>query len=161
MSWAVLDVDGVLADIRHRLNFVQSKPKNWDAFFNAAPRDGVLPEGLARSTELAVNHDIVYLTGRPERCRDDTLTWLSKHGFPGGELVMRPDTDRRPARVFKAAQLRRLSQRQDVAVVVDDDRAVVDVLLEDGYNVELATWMDESGPQQDSLFEAQEREGRT
>jgi hypothetical protein len=161
MSWAVLDVDGVLADVRHRLHHVQSKPKDWSAFFAAAPDDGVLTDGLARSVELAARHDIAYLTGRPERCRTDTLTWLAEHGFPDGELLMRPDTDRRPARLFKLGQLRRLSQRQDVAVVVDDDQAVVDVLLAEGYNVEHATWMDESAPQQDSLFEAQEREGRT
>ena len=46
-------------------------------------------------------------------------------------------------------------------MVVDDDHAVVDVLRTEGYNVEHATWMNESEPQQDSLFEAQEREGRT
>ena len=51
---------------------VQSRPKDWDAFFAAAPRDGVLPEGLARTRELAEQCDLVYLTGRPERCRRDT-----------------------------------------------------------------------------------------
>ena len=161
MSWAVLDVDGVLADVRHRLHHVQSRPKNWDAFFAAAPEDTVLTEGLARAHELAGQHDIVYLTGRPERCRADTLSWLARHGFPDGELVMRADIDRRPARLFKAGQLHRLGQRQEVSVVVDDDGAVVEALREEGYNVEQAAWMDESAPQQDSLFEAQEREGRT
>lgn len=161
MPWAILDVDGVLADVRHRLHHVQSRPKNWDAFFAAAPDDGVLAEGLSRSRELSQAHDLVYLTGRPERCRSDTLTWLSEHGFPDGDLVMRSDADRRPARLFKVGQIGRLARRQDVAVIVDDDHSVVQALREHGYTVELATWMDESKPQQSSLFEAQERDGRT
>jgi hypothetical protein len=161
MPWAVLDVDGVLADVRHRLRHVQSRPKDWDAFFADAPADAVLAEGLTRAQQLSADHDIVYLTGRPERCRQDTLTWLADHGFPEGSLVMRADTDRRPARLFKAGQLRRLADQQEVSVVVDDDHAVVEVLRAEGFNVEHATWMDESEPQQDSLFEAQEGEGRT
>lgn len=30
---AVFDIDGVLADVRHRLPHVQGRPKDWDAFF--------------------------------------------------------------------------------------------------------------------------------
>ena len=161
MPWAVLDVDGVVADVRHRLRHVQSAPKDWDAFFGAARDDGVLADGLARAKELEADNDIVYLTGRPERCRQDTLTWLAEHGFPEGDLVMRSDSDRRPARLFKSGELRRLAREQEVALVIDDDHAVVEVLRGQGYNVELATWMHESAPQQDSLFQAQEREGRT
>ena len=161
MAWAILDVDGVLADVRHRRRFLESHPKNWDAFFAAAPEDGVLAEGLSRAQELANTHDIVYLTGRPERSRSDTETWLSQHGFPEGRIVMRSDSDRRPARLFKIGQVRRLSRRQVVAVVLDDDPAVIDALDAEGYAAELVTWMDESEPQQSWLFEAQERDGRT
>jgi hypothetical protein len=161
VAWAIVDVDGVLADVRHRLHHVEGRPKDWDAFFAAAPGDAVLEAGRDRSRELAEQSDLVYLTGRPERCRDDTLTWLTTHGFPSGELVMRPDTDRRPARFFKLGQIRRLSRTQDVAIVVDDDAAVVQTLRDEGYNVEHATWMTESEEQQGSLFEAQEGEGRT
>ena len=45
---AVFDVDGVLADVRHRLRFVERSPKDWDAFFSAAVDD----PPLARSNEL-------------------------------------------------------------------------------------------------------------
>ena len=161
MTWAILDVDGVLADVRHRLRHVQGRPKDWDAFFEAAPEDGVLTDGLERAHELATKHEVTYLTGRPERCRADTLHWLRAHGFPEADLVMRPDTDRRPARLFKVEQVRRLARRQPVAVVVDDDAAVVDALRSAGFDVEHATWMTETEPQQTSLFDAPERDGRT
>ncbi len=73
---AVLDIDGVLADVRHRLHHLERRPKDWAAFFAAAPRDPLLPEGAAVAAQLAPDHDVVYLTGRPERCRRDTLAWL-------------------------------------------------------------------------------------
>lgn len=161
VTWAILDVDGVLADVRHRLRHVQGRPKDWDAFFAAAPEDAVLPDGLSRARDLAAEHDVTYLTGRPERCRADTVHWLQSHGFPEADLVMRPDRDRRPARLFKVEQVRRLAKQQPVAVVVDDDAAVVEALRSAGFEVEHATWMVETEPQQASLFDAQEREGRT
>ena len=43
---AVFDIDGVLADVRHRLHHVTARPKDWDAFFGAAPDDPPLREGL-------------------------------------------------------------------------------------------------------------------
>ena len=161
MGLAVLDIDGVLADVRHRLRHVNRRPKDWDAFFAAAPLDTPLPEGLSRATELAARGDIVYLTGRPERCRLDTETWLASNGFPVARVVMRRDSDRRPARMFKLDEVRRLAASDAIDIVIDDDALVIDTLTSAGFSVEHAQWMPESAPQQTSLFEAQEREGRT
>lgn len=161
MGLAILDIDGVLADVRHRLRFVESRPKDWDAFFAAAPGDTPLAEGLTRANDLADGGDVVYLTGRPERCRKDTERWLSEHGFPSGRLIMRPDHDRRPARLFKVDEVRRLARSTSVDIVIDDDALVVDALSAAGFPTEHAQWMDADAPAQDSLFDAQEREGRT
>jgi hypothetical protein len=161
MGLAVLDIDGVLADVRHRLPHVHRRPKDWDAFFAAAPDDAPLTEGLKRASELAARGDIIYLTGRPERCRLDTETWLAGHGFPSAIVLMRPDTDRRPARLFKLDEVNRLATSATIDLVVDDDALVIDTLRSAGFPVEHAEWMAETQPQQASLFEAQEREGRT
>jgi hypothetical protein len=161
MGLAVLDIDGVLADVRHRLRYVQQRPKDWDAFFAAAPDDAPLADGLERALTLHEHGAIVYLTGRPERCRTDTERWLRQHGFPAAEVLMRPDRDRRPARQFKLDQVRHLAVTSTVDVVIDDDALVVDTLVAAGFTVEHAQWMPEDGPQQASLFDAQEREGRT
>lgn len=161
MGLAVLDIDGVLADVRHRLSHVLRRPRDWDAFFAAAPLDALLPEGLNRATELAARGDIIYLTGRPERCRPDTETWLTNNGFPNAGVLMRPDTDRRPARMFKLDEVRRLAATATIDLVVDDDVLVVETLIAAGFSVEHAQWMPETEPQQASLFDAQEREGRT
>lgn len=180
---AVFDIDGVLADVRHRLHHVAARPKDWDAFFAAAPEDPPLPEGLAAvATARDAGQVVLYVTGRPERCRADTLAWLAAHGLPAGELVMRDDADRRPARVTKLAALRRLSRRVRVEVFVDDDAAVVAMVRGAGFPVRHAEWMARpagpaaggpaaggpaaGGPNgmpsaQDVLFEIQEAEGRT
>ena len=154
---AIVDLDGVVADVRHRLGHLESRPKDWDAFFAGIPDDPPLAEGLAVVAQLAPDHEIVYLTGRPERTRDATVAWLERHHLPQGRLVMRRDGDRRPARVTKPALLRQLSPGRRIAVVVDDDPQVCAALERDGWAVLRADWMS-SAPQ---LHTAQERDGRT
>jgi phosphoglycolate phosphatase-like HAD superfamily hydrolase len=154
---AVFDVDGVLADVRHRLRHVERRPKDWEAFFAAAVDDPPLAEGVALARESARECEVVYVTGRPERCRADTLAWFARHGLPDGELRMRRERDRRPARVAKPELLRTLATGRTVAVVVDDDPQVCDAYERAGWRVLRATWM----AAEPTLFEAQEAEGRT
>jgi hypothetical protein len=154
---AVIDIDGVLADVRHRLVHVTSRPKDWGAFFAAAPDDPLLPEGLAVVEELAREHEIVYLSGRPERCRQDTLEWFARHDLPAGELLLRRPGDYRPARVTKVEALEVLSERARVDVLVDDDDLVCAAARQAGYAVFHADWMTDHA----ALFEAQEVDGAT
>src|SRR3712207_6881076 len=109
---AVFDVDGVLADVRHRLHHVERRPKDWNAFFAAALDDPPLAQGVALARASAEDCDVVYVTGRPERCRADTLTWFARHGLPPGELRMRDDRDRRPARLRSEEHTSELQSRQ-------------------------------------------------
>lgn len=154
---AVFDLDNTLADTAHRQRFLQSRPKDWDGFFAAAPQDPPLAEGVALAVESAQECDIVYLTGRPERCRADTLEWLAAQGLPEGRLYMRGDTDRRPARLTKLATLRRLARGREIRVLVDDDELVCDDAEREGFTVLRARWATPST----ELKVAQEREGRT
>ena len=55
---AVFDIDGVLADVSHRLHYLQSYPQRWDRFFAAADRDPLLAEGAARLRAALVDHDV-------------------------------------------------------------------------------------------------------
>lgn len=158
----VFDVDGVIADVRHRLHHVERKPKNWPAFFAAMDDDGPLPEGVAMAQRYAdEGHRIAYLTGRNERYRELTLAWMRRHGLPEGRLVMRREDDRRPARVFKPQALSRLAREGEIVAVVDDDTSVVEVLRHEGWPVVLADWMRADEAEQETLFDAQEVDGRS
>jgi hypothetical protein len=147
----------VVADVRHRLHHLNRRPKDWGRFFASAARDPALTEGVELALEYAQSHVLVWLTGRPEHLRPVTSTWLAKYGLPNELLFMRPNGDHRPARAFKASQLKALSRESTIDVVVDDDPEVVADLRALGYPVRLADWV----PHDRTLREAQEREGKT
>lgn len=152
---AVFDIDGVLADVTHRLHHLDVN--RWERFFTAADRDPLLEEGARRLRAALAEHDVVYLTGRPERNRRLTERWLARHGLPTEPLYMREDDDYRPARWVKREVLRELARTRTIASVIDDDPSVVRVLADDGWPVELATWL----PHSSTLQDAQENKGRT
>ncbi|MGW4194645.1 phosphatase domain-containing protein [Streptomyces sp. NPDC005004] len=154
---AVFDLDNTLAATAHRQHFLERRPRDWDGFFAAAPADPPLAEGVALVHRSARDCEIVYLTGRPERCRADTADWLATHGLPEGAVHMRRDGDRRPARVAKLEILRRLARKGTVRVLVDDDELVCDDAERAGFTVLRARWAEHSA----ALEAAQEREGRT
>ena len=156
---AFVDIDGVLADVRHRLHFIERRPRDWDGFFAAAIDDPAHPEGLALVETLAAEHEIVFLTGRPRRCEADTERWLTEHGIGGHQVVMRPERDRRPAATVKLELLRRLARGRVVAVIVDDDADVVRAMGAAGYPTFRATW--EGRSDDDELSVAQDELGRT
>lgn len=163
----VFDLDGVLADTRHRLHLVAGRPKDWDGFFAAATTDPPLAEGVAAVRDaLRSGHDVAYLTGRPARCRADTEHWLREQGLPDSPIHMRRDGDHRPARLTKLELLRRLATTHDIVELVDDDAAVVQAVRAAGFAVRHATWMDDLGDAatagaRDLLTELQEDQGRT
>lgn len=158
---AVFDIDGVLADVRHRLRHVRSTPKNWQAFFAEAVDDEPHPEGMELVHRYARDHEVVFLTGRPEHTRPQTEAWLDAQGLGGRLVLMRPGGDRRPAARVKLAALRRLARERRVAVVVDDDPLVVETLHEAGFHVRHARWERRLEAEQAALLEAQEVEGRS
>lgn len=154
---AVFDIDGVLANVSHRVHFLEHSHQDWGGFFGAAWRDPALPEGVALVAQASQDCEIAYLTGRPEWCRRATHDWLLAHGFPDGTLVMRGNHDHRPARKAKPPMLRKLAKGRVVAVVVDDDFEVCDAYETAGWTVLRATWASRST----ALEQAQEAEGRT
>lgn len=153
----VVDIDGVVADVTHRLHLLDQRPRRWDEFFAGAAHDPPLPEGVALVRELPADHALCWLTGRPERNRDITEQWLAEQGLPAGPLLMRADRDRRPAREAKRDHLRSLLRTHRIALVVDDDPAVIEMLGADGLPHLLADWL----PYSPRLNQAQERQGRT
>lgn len=158
---AIVDVDGVVADVRHRVHHVRRRAKDWDAFFAAARHDPLHEEGAAVVRRLAEDHEVVFLTGRPAHLRADTEAWLEEHGLGGHRVVMRPAGDRRPAAQVKAGLLERLAAEREVGIVVDDDPVVVAAMAERGYPTFRADWEDRSPATQEELLRAQEVEGRT
>ena len=154
---AVFDIDGVVADVRHRVHHVEQYPQDWGSFFDAAAADPPSAEGVEWALKATADHELVWLTGRPEWLRPVTSRWLAAQGLPVERLIMRGNRDYRPARDYKVAELRKLAATAEIAVFVDDDPAVINAAAGAGFTASLATWL----PRGEALADAQERAGRT
>ncbi len=156
-SIAVIDVDGVVADVRHRLHHLRHRPPRWGRFFEAAGEDELLVTGARLVRDLARVHEIVWLSGRPEYLRELTREWLTGHGLPADRIELRAWADHRPAATVKLDRLRQLAQHATVAAAVDDDPDVIAAFTRAGFPAALADWV----PREQILHRAQERDGRT
>jgi hypothetical protein len=101
----VFDIDGTLANIEHRLDYVRSKPKNWAAFDAGIPNDKAnLPVVRVFHALYNEGHTLIFASGRNERSREATVTWLSKYDLwsPGrSKLYMRKADDFRSDDIVK------------------------------------------------------------
>ena len=101
----VFDIDGTLANIDHRLDYVRSKPKNWKAFDAGIPNDKVnLPVAeIFWSLKEVVGNDIIFASGRNERSRQATEDWLQDNNLWDyhSKLYMRKADDFRSDDIVK------------------------------------------------------------
>jgi phosphoglycolate phosphatase-like HAD superfamily hydrolase len=157
VTLAVFDIDGVVADVRHRLHHLDRHPRDWASFFGEADADVPLKTGTDLvHAAMESGHEVAWLTGRPAWLRSVTRQWLKDLHLPTAELLMRPHSDFRPARTFKVEALKRLAAR-DIVLFVDDDPDVIDSATAAGFPAHLATWV----PHSKTLARAQEVDGRT
>jgi hypothetical protein len=104
MALIVFDIDGTLANIEHRLDYVRSKPKNWKAFDAGIPNDKVNRSVAMMFWALQEQeiHDIVLASGRNERSRQATEQWLTHNALGGYQkLYMRKADDFRSDDIVK------------------------------------------------------------
>lgn len=97
------DIDGTLADNHHRINYVKTKPKNWAAFDAGIPHDKVNTPVAEVFWALRARSDIIFCSGRSERSRQVTETWLKDNDLwqDGSKLYMRKDDDYRSDDIVK------------------------------------------------------------
>lgn len=98
----IVDIDGTIADIAHRLHFLEKKKfkdKDWDAFYRACVEDKPIFDmiELVETVRLSGPYHVLFVTGRSDRVRSETEKWLShffdlKHEC---SLFMREDGDYR------------------------------------------------------------------
>lgn len=130
MQTVIFDIDGTLADIRHRRPFLDGERPDWKRF-NAAMGDD-LPNApivsLYRSLWNSGDYDLQIVTGRNEASRKVTETWLTWNDIPFNRVTMRADGDFRRDDVVKSEILDRfLAEGRDIAFTVDDRQQVVDM----------------------------------
>jgi len=126
----LVDIDGTLADPSHRLRWIERRPKNWPAFFDAMVDDAPIAEMIAVVRALAhAEHRILLVTGRPDSHREVTQSWLRRFEIPWRELAMRRTGDRRPDDVVKPELVDRLVAAGWSPVLAFEDRGRVTAAL--------------------------------
>lgn len=134
-SLVIADIDGVVADCRHRLRY--QAEKNYDEFYGVKMLDDSvirigreLLDRLGRGYLASDRTETVFLTGRPERTRTMTEMWLKVNYITNGndKIIMRKDGDHRPSDVVKVEMIRDLKKEYgkdwknfDYIWFVDDD----------------------------------------
>lgn len=143
----IFDLDGTLADINHRLHFVQNGNKDWDGFYKACLGDTPkLPiVELAAMCDDA-GHEIIISSGRSENVRAETEAWLAQHGILYGTLLMRPDACFVPDQALKKAWLDQglLGAIEDILFVVEDRDRMVKMWRDQGLTcLQVEQWVEE------------------
>jgi len=154
----ICDIDGTIADVRHRLHYIQNpdgtkkaKP-DWAAFHAACVDDPPFEDVIEVVDALSAgscgcgstSKDLHFLSGRNEVAREITRKWLEKRswGWRDQPLHMRKANDRRPDHIIKLEMVRELGLTPDKVLCIFDDRqSVVDMWRENGYRcLQVTAW---------------------
>lgn len=124
----IVDLDGTLCDVEHRVHHVKSNPKNWHMFNQLIVHDSLnhwcfeLIEAMA-----ARGYQIYFVTGRAEDTRASTEAWLKKHNISYHQLYMRALLDRREDADVKEDIYKSIVEPvAQVLFIVDDRKSVVE-----------------------------------
>jgi hypothetical protein len=118
----IFDIDGTIADVSHRLHYIQSKQKNWDKFFAASADDKAIIHIRDLARHLSKIAPVVFVSGRSDQVRKETEEWLEREVGKRGPLYMRKKRDRRPDYIVKAELLDRLIKDGYQPIMAFDDR---------------------------------------
>ena len=135
MKTIIFDIDGTLADLNGRENFLHNGKKDWESF--NANMDKDLPNTpvveLYRTLYNSKQYELILVSGRQERFRKVTETWLTWHQIPFDTLLMRANTDFRHDCEVKQDILKTLqAQGKEILLAVDDRQSVVDMWRANG-----------------------------
>lgn len=140
----ICDLDGTLADIKHRLHFVRDLPegqkKDWKGFFDNIAGDSVRNDVLDKLLAFEEQgNKIILVSARPDTYRKQTEAWLEKvfNGYDLAHvLIMRNGGDRRDDTIVKAELYDKYLKNLSITKVIDDRPAVIRMWREKGLDVD-------------------------
>jgi phosphoglycolate phosphatase-like HAD superfamily hydrolase len=129
----IFDVDGTLANVEPYRHHVTGENRNFEAFhaesIDALPHSHVV--NMAREA-LLEGHDILVVTARMEKWRQQTSMWIAIHDIPADALFMRANYDNRKDYLVKKDILDMIQERWTVVHAVDDNPEVIALWKENG-----------------------------
>jgi len=140
-QWIIVDMDGTIADCRHRLHLIKDDGKNretrnWFPFFEQLINDDPIWPIINLIKLLATQHQICIMTARMIEFSTETQSWLQWHGVIYDELLMRPAADFRNDDIVKKQLYQDSFKQRDmlrnVALVLEDRNRCVKMWRELG-----------------------------
>ena len=133
----ISDIDGTISDRRHRLKFLAEK-KDWKSFFAHLSEDPPIQSTIDKLIEhYNQGTRIIFVTGRPEDYKKETLEWLNKHlPFQDFDLIMRPSKNYEKDIVIKRKILLTILKTFQVIKVFDDQEDLIQMWKEEGLDCE-------------------------
>lgn len=124
----IVDLDGTLCNIEHRLHHMHGENKNWGAFLSECDQDFV-NDWCRRIINGNSGSYTILCSGRPsDICRDKTETWLKDNSIAYDHLFMRAAGDYRRDDIVKEIILDfEILPLFEVLYAIDDRKQVVDM----------------------------------
>lgn len=133
----VVDLDGTLCNVDHRLHHMRGEKKNWKAFFAEMINDSLNDwcSSIMLGMEL-IGYKIILCSGRPDNFRGPTVSWLGRNDIHYDGLFMRNRSDSRKDDIAKENILDfEILTRYTPIVFIDDRQQVVDKYRSRGFTV--------------------------
>jgi uncharacterized HAD superfamily protein len=124
----IVDLDGTLCDIEHRVHHVKKHPKDWKSFNAGIDKDKSYFWCLELIAAMKTRgYQILFVTGRGEDLRGATEEWLNRHQVAYDKLYMRAYQDyREDSDVKEEIYRKHIEKVAAVLFVVDDRQSVVE-----------------------------------
>tara|TARA_Y200000002_G_scaffold211913_1_gene174835 strand:+ start:1173 stop:1601 length:429 start_codon:yes stop_codon:yes gene_type:complete len=133
----ICDIDGTIADNKHRQHYMEGK-KDWDGFFSEMHLDKPIYQIINKIKILKDSgNEIVFLTGRPEKYRLITENWLKKYFSFEINLLMRKDNDRRNKLEIKKELFIQNFKSSEIECCFENDLELLELWEEIGLSVEI------------------------
>jgi hydroxymethylpyrimidine pyrophosphatase-like HAD family hydrolase len=124
----MVDLDGTLCNLNHRLHHVKGEgKKDWGKFFRECGDDAVYEDVRSvMESEMQAGTEIVLCTGRPADYQEHTEKWLVRNEINYASLKMRPKLNYTRDDNVKAMLYRyEIKPYYNVKFVLDDRTQVV------------------------------------
>lgn len=132
----LFDIDNTLADMDHRLHYLNRDDPNWNEFEDQAHLDTpIMPTIITAQSYKAAGKQVWCWSGRTDRIKGVTEQWLHDHNVPFDQLLLRSQqqAESEPTEMTKLNWLLHGPVPADrVICAFDDDPTVVRVLRDHG-----------------------------
>ena len=130
----IFDLDGTICDVRHRRQYVATKPRNWDAWNRGLVNDVPHPavKIVYQALRQQYEYDMIVVSGRSDDYKEQTIKWLTDNEIFYDEIYMRKYKDHRDDAVVKGEIADEILKTHRILGVFDDRKRVVDMWAKRG-----------------------------